>query len=337
MNPGISVIIPTYNRKAYLGRAIRSALDQCQANDEIIVVDDGSTDGTRELVREFAGAIQYHFVTNGGAGRARNIGLDLAAKDYVAFLDSDDQWFDGKLDLQRRLLDARADVLFAFSDFAVTDQQGREEHHFIDHWQDEPVAWEKELGPPRPYSEIAALPAGVDDFDVFIGDTSAAQILDPIVLTSSLMVRRREAGDALRFAEDLNILEDWYCFARLSLRGAGAYFACETAWQHGAADARISSAGGYDRAVAWIKVNQRVWERDKSFCTRHAALHAKAVRRNDLSLARALIKTGRPREARPILAKNPYATTADRVLARLPYGVTRLAASLHRRLLCPGS
>ncbi len=334
MNSGISVIIPTYNREAYLDRAIRSALAQCRSADEIIVVDDGSTDRTKDVADRFGDSIRYHYISNGGAGRARNIGLDLATKDYVAFLDSDDEWFDHKLDLQRSLLDARPELLYVFSDFAITHADGCEVHNFINHWQEQPQSWEKAIGPPRQYSEITNLPQGVDDFDVFIGDTSAAQIIDPIILTSSLMVRRREAGDALRFAEDLSILEDLYCFARLSLRGHGAYLDRETTWQHGAADSRISSAGKYDRALAWIKINERVWQNTPAFRTQHAEIYEKVVKRNDIRLARCLLAEGRPREARHIFANNPYTTIRDRLLSRLPTAMMCLAAFVRRRLLC---
>jgi hypothetical protein len=318
MNASISVIVPTYNRRRCLGRAIRSALAQARPNDEIIVIDDGSTDGSDEVVREFGDAIRYYYVRNGGAGRARNIGLDLATKDFVAFLDSDDEWCDGKLDLQRRLLDARPDVLFTFSDFAVTHKDGRAEHHYINKWLREPVCWDQAIGPARSYSNIAELPSGMKDFHVYIGDTAAALMINLFILTSSLMVRRIQAGDALRFAEDISVYEDWQCFAQLALLGKGAYLDCETTWQHGGAETRLSSAGALQRADAWNRLNQRVWERAPDFVAKHARLHAEAVARNALEMARGLMAAGRLREARSILAKNRYATIRDRVLSHLP-------------------
>ncbi|MFV2067639.1 MAG: hypothetical protein ACC645_11735, partial [Pirellulales bacterium] len=217
-----------------------------------------------------------------------------------------------------------------------------------------PLSWEEAVGPPRPYRDIAKLPVGMDDFEVFIGDTSVAQMMDLFILTSSLMVRRGStgagdgpgeaavpsavavAGDALRFAEDVNILEDLHYFAQLSLCGKGAYLDRETTWQHGAADERISSVGSYDRAIAWNKINERVWQRDESFCTQHTALHEKALRRNEVTLARGLIAAGCSREARNLLASNPYATTADRLLSYLPNTVTSQAASFRRWLLRRG-
>jgi len=99
--PKISVIIPTYNRVAMIGRAVRSALKRIREGDEIIVVDDGSTDGTQQARAEFCDCITYVTVPNGGAGKARNKGLALTCNPLVAFLDSDDEWQPHKLDLRR--------------------------------------------------------------------------------------------------------------------------------------------------------------------------------------------------------------------------------------------
>ena len=76
--PKISVIIPNYNRAAMIGRAVQSALSQIREGGEIIVVDDGSTDGTQQALAIFRDHITYVRVSNGGAGKARNRGLALA-------------------------------------------------------------------------------------------------------------------------------------------------------------------------------------------------------------------------------------------------------------------
>src|SRR5690606_14410772 len=89
--PLISVIIPTYNRVNTVGNAINSALAQTYPNVEIIVVDDGSTDETEELIKGFP-EIQYIKKPNGGQASARNMGLKYAQGKYIASLDSDDVW-----------------------------------------------------------------------------------------------------------------------------------------------------------------------------------------------------------------------------------------------------
>lgn len=91
--PRVSIILPTFNRKAIVGEAIASALAQDHPDVEVVLVDDGSTDGTLEVVRQRFGdepRLKVHRQENGGPARARNAGLDLATGELIAFLDSDD-------------------------------------------------------------------------------------------------------------------------------------------------------------------------------------------------------------------------------------------------------
>ena len=100
----ISVIIPTYNRKKYIKRAIDSVIRQSYKPFEIIVIDDGSTDGTYELIKQSYSSSQISLKKqkNNGVSSARNKGIKLANGDWIAFLDSDDEWFENKLELQVR-------------------------------------------------------------------------------------------------------------------------------------------------------------------------------------------------------------------------------------------
>ncbi len=105
MNPLVSVMIGAYNAAPYLGEAIESALGQDYEPLELIVVDDGSTDGTAEVARRYAQAkvIQQE---NGGNGSARNRAVENASGELYAFLDADDLFTPGKLSLQKAALDA---------------------------------------------------------------------------------------------------------------------------------------------------------------------------------------------------------------------------------------
>jgi len=110
-NPTISVIIPTYNRANFIDVAIKSVLNQSYQDFEIIIVDDGSTDNTEEIVKNFNDfRINYFFHKfNQGISAARNTGIKACQGKYIAFLDSDDEWLPEKLDKkegQRYLLKA---------------------------------------------------------------------------------------------------------------------------------------------------------------------------------------------------------------------------------------
>jgi len=98
--PTVSVVIPTYNRVGIITKAIDSVLRQTYQDFEIIVVDDGSTDTTREVLTDYDPRIRYTFKENGGIASARNYGIPAARGEYVAFLDSDDFWREEKLERQ---------------------------------------------------------------------------------------------------------------------------------------------------------------------------------------------------------------------------------------------
>lgn len=102
--PTVSVIIPTYQREDVLGRALRSVLAQTRPAEEVLVVDDGSEDASAELVASYPG-VRYERIVHAGVSAARNRGIALAQSDWLAFLDSDDEWLPEKLAEQLAALD----------------------------------------------------------------------------------------------------------------------------------------------------------------------------------------------------------------------------------------
>lgn len=104
-NPLVSVIIPTYNRAAVVGRAVESVLSQTYSRIEVLIVDDGSTDDTQAVLRHYSDRVQVITQKNQGPTIARNRGIERSRGDIVAFLDSDDYWLPSKLSRQVRLLD----------------------------------------------------------------------------------------------------------------------------------------------------------------------------------------------------------------------------------------
>ncbi|UDL03325.1 glycosyltransferase family 2 protein [Marinobacter sp. CA1] len=126
--PRISVVIPTYNRAHNLTRAIQSVLAQTCPPMEILVVDDGSTDGTEQLVQQqFGSRVRYLRQTNAGSAAARNRGIEHAGGDWIAFLDSDDEWLPNKLATDRAMILATPDLEFL---------HGNRRHHWSDGRQD---------------------------------------------------------------------------------------------------------------------------------------------------------------------------------------------------------
>src|SRR5262249_31626880 len=160
----ISAIIPTYNRAALITRAVCSALAAIGMGDEVIVVDDGSTDRTRAVLAGFQGRIRIIEAEHAGAGAARNRGIAEAKNPLIAFLDSDDEWLPEHLNLHRAVLSARPDVAFSFANFAVSDADGRRYERYLHRWHNDSRSWDEILGPPVSFSRLGALPADWGDF-----------------------------------------------------------------------------------------------------------------------------------------------------------------------------
>lgn len=128
---GVSVIIPVRNQAQYLTEAIESVLGQTRPPDEIIVVDDGSTDDALNTALRYATRICYIYQPPRGAPAARNRGLGLAVGDIIAFLDADDIWLPAKLETQLAVLETRPelDVVFCHAEqFVSEDVQGAVAH-----------------------------------------------------------------------------------------------------------------------------------------------------------------------------------------------------------------
>jgi glycosyltransferase involved in cell wall biosynthesis len=116
-SPRISVVMPVYNRAGEVAEAIESVLAQEQEDLELIVVDDGSTDGSADVVRGFGDRVRLVETTNGGVGAARNAGIALARGEYLAYCDSDDVQLPFRLAAQAALLDRFPGAAMVCSDF----------------------------------------------------------------------------------------------------------------------------------------------------------------------------------------------------------------------------
>lgn len=142
----VSVIIPTHNRAHYLGEAVESVLGQSYGNREVIVVDDGSTDRTVDVVAAFGEHVALVRQDNRGTGAARNAGVARASGDFLAFLDDDDIWVDGKLSLQMQAFEAapETDAVYGhmkqFISPEIDDERRSRLRHLADQVVPAPIA-----------------------------------------------------------------------------------------------------------------------------------------------------------------------------------------------------
>jgi glycosyltransferase involved in cell wall biosynthesis len=121
----VSAIVASYNRAGYIGEAIDSALAQGFPGLEVVVVDDGSTDGSRAVLEGFGDRIRTEFRANAGQSATVNRAVEMARGEYAAILDNDDAWLPGKLARQIPMLDADPGAAVLYAAFEVMDGEGR--------------------------------------------------------------------------------------------------------------------------------------------------------------------------------------------------------------------
>jgi glycosyltransferase involved in cell wall biosynthesis len=123
-SPTVSVVVPTYNRARFLGAAVDSVRAQTYPCTEIVIVDDGSTDDTAQMVAKLGDGIRYIAQANAGPAAARNRGIHVARGDLVAFLDTDDRWLPEKIARQVEILQREPRVALVGADMAIEDETG---------------------------------------------------------------------------------------------------------------------------------------------------------------------------------------------------------------------
>lgn len=126
--PKVSVVIPTYNHARYLPYALNSVIKQNYPNLEVIVIDDGSTDRTAEVVKPYRSKINYVFKANGGTPSALNLGLSLSTGKYICWLSADDALIADKVSKQVRLMESDSGLGFSYTSYIVIDANSKKQY-----------------------------------------------------------------------------------------------------------------------------------------------------------------------------------------------------------------
>lgn len=183
----ISVVIPAYNSEKFLGECLESVLRQSYPDFEIIVVNDGSTDSTDEILKEYAerdSRVRFVTQSNGGQATARNTGTARARGEWIAFLDADDTWHPGKLAAQIELIQ-KSEIDLVYTGIVMVNEKGQTLGQYA--------------GRPLPANpRWAGLVAGSNP-----------------ICTSSTLVRREALSKVGGFHKGLEPTEDWELWVRL--------------------------------------------------------------------------------------------------------------------------
>jgi glycosyltransferase involved in cell wall biosynthesis len=122
--PKVSICVPTYNRKKYLKETLESIFSQTYEDYEVIVVDDGSTDGTEDMIKQLGVPITYHWQENGGDAAARNRLIELSSGKYISFIDSDDLLFPDTIERLVDVMETESGDVIAYGSYVRIDQDG---------------------------------------------------------------------------------------------------------------------------------------------------------------------------------------------------------------------
>jgi teichuronic acid biosynthesis glycosyltransferase TuaG len=272
--PTVTVIIPAYNAEAFLARAIRSVEAQSFRDFEIIVIDDGSTDGTADVAQSF-GSARFVGAPHLGAAAARNRGLEEAGGDLVAFLDADDEWLPEKLARQLEFMDGLGSS-FSYTDSYIV-RDGRRRRYSA-------------LARPQSGEILAPL---IDDW------------LDQAFITINTVIAARallEDVGGLESGLPIASNEDYGLWLKLALRGTRFDYLDEPlAVYHRGHPSDSSDAVAM---VERFQVALRHFSSAYEFSEEAQGRIARALARSNATLAVELVKQHRFREAAPHLRRS---------------------------------
>jgi glycosyltransferase involved in cell wall biosynthesis len=273
----VSVVIPSYNRAYCVATTIDSALAQTHGNLEVLVVDDGSSDGTREMIAERYRAeprVRYIHQTNAGVSAARNHGLRLARGQFVALLDSDDLWLPWKVEAQLRCLEALPTAGMIWTDMDAIGPDGQLLHRrYLARMYTSYRKFTRDqlFRESRPLSSIDARLAGeLSDPRVYLGDIFSPMITGNLVHTSTVLLRRERFEKVREFDVNLRYSgEDHDFHLRTCREGDVAYLDVSSIlYQYGREDQlTVNPAYTIHMAENFLKTVNKALDRDRARVT----------------------------------------------------------------------
>ena len=237
-NPKISVIIPVYNCERFVAETLDSVIAQSCQDWEIVMVDDGSTDRSKDIIQgyqeKFPEKIKYYYQDNAGVAAARNTALKYAQGEYVAFLDADDLWCPQKLQKQINVLDTNSGIGFVYTDNEFVDENGQ----FIEN-----------------YTRKVKLISGNILLELYC---------DFFLMIPSVMVRRSCLNVVGSFDENLKVGEDYDFLLRLA-KDFKVEVIKEKLWKRRVCEASTSRRNHVGNAETDIQTLLRFKEKNSDF------------------------------------------------------------------------
>lgn len=336
----VSVVIPTYQRADLLGRAIQSVLDQTHTEVEAIVVDDGSTDNTREVVERFTDPrVRYIYQKNGGVSAARNTGLLAARGEFIALLDSDDAWLPWKLSAQVAFLHKYPQAGNVWTEMSAIDHTGtivaprylRTYYNAYTFVTTDEVFPRSGVG--RVGAEFPEVPTEYADEQYYVGNIFTYMILGNLIHTSTVLIRRERLRQVGGFDVTLPVTgEDYDFHLRTTALGPVGYMNVPSIlYRIGSSDQLSSAANQLHIARNNLLTLQKGLEQAGNRTDLPRRLINRRFAESHSWIGREELRAGNRTAARKNLAASLYykpfqpATAAQFLLSVLPKDLTRAA------------
>lgn len=324
----VSVIVPAFNCEQYISAAVESVLKQDYLDYELLVVDDGSTDGTVQSLEGFRRQLLIIRQQNRGVAAARNAGLRAASGDFVAFLDADDWWFPGRLRAQIKAMSCFPDAGLAFSDFCVSDVFGTVTMKSGIRWKYRAL----HDGTTMAWSQIFARSATIDgngscgeprQAQIYCGNVAKTLFRGNFINTSSVLVRRGAIIEAGGFDESLGTEEDYDCWLKIARYWSFVYVDQPLVGFRRRPGQLTSSDAGERVARNALTVAERASERMGAEIGQEEIRRRLSILQRDIGVI--CLRSGRKAEARQFFTLSRH-NNSDDFIVRVLSGVTFLPA-----------
>lgn len=347
--PLVSVVIPTFNRARPVVQTLDSVVAQTYPHWEAVVVDDGSTDDTARVIAERYGVdprVRYVYQKNAGVSAARNRGLEVAAGDYIALLDSDDVWEAWKLELQLLSFRHCPEIGMVWTDMAAVGPSGEvvDPRYLKTMYAAYQYFEENDLFTRCHQIEDFApdLAAALPRVRLLTGELFSQMIMGNLVHTSTVMLTRQRAQQVGGFRLDLKPSGEDYDFHLRTCREGPVGFldVAGIRYQVGMSDQLTGPSYRVSMAKNFLRTIEPVLERDRDRIRLPESMIRHTLAYGHRWLGRELLFSGHRKEARPHFAESlrqkrgPVAAGLY-ALSLMPPGSVDLLRSAYRALLKP--
>ena len=270
--PTVSVVIPAYNAARTLAEALHSVLAQTMPPMEIIVVDDGSTDDTAAVLRQFGDKVKTLHQPNSGLAATRRAGIEMATGDLIALFDADDICEPDRLALQVAYLCAFPEVLLVTTDFSTFNEQGHVMPAFAQSYYGAFKRYPhgiNDIFPVHEQLELAEGIASVTSIKTFRGRVYEKLVLGNFIHPPTVMFRRAVLELVGNFDPAAGAMCDWDWIMQASRHGQVGYIAQDLLRYRISPNQRSSERYRYRRSVGNIHILDRIRDRDPEIYQRY--------------------------------------------------------------------